>query len=74
MTQPTIMIDVPLTPNVLAQAGVSIADALWIHRLPTPAVRSQVIQRTPRGKDILFRVRQFLHEATMSGNASMPSA
>lgn len=71
MTLTTKTIDVPLTPHVLHGAGVSINDALWIQRLSANAAKSQVIQKTSRGKDVVFRVRNFMHQATMSGSASM---
>lgn len=70
MTTPTVTIDVPLTPQVLQQAGVSISDALWVSRLSTP-FGADVLSKSSRGKDILFRVTQCIFEATMGNRPQM---
>lgn len=49
----------PLSPQVMAQAGVSLSDALWYARIPVGHKKVQALN-TPTGTRILNSVRQYL--------------
>lgn len=70
MVQATVMIQVPLTPQVMQQAGVPLEDALWLTRLPQQQARTRAL-RTTRGENIIARVRRFAQQVTLSDASSM---
>lgn len=59
----TVLIEVPLAPQVLRLAGVPLEDALWLNRLPAGKARFTAL-RTSRGESILASVRNFIHRVT----------
>ena len=68
MTRTTVAIKEPLAPQVLSQAGVPLADAIWFDRLP-PAAKVNALSIHPRGAAILSRVRK--HMQTVVANQSI---
>ncbi len=63
MVPSAVTIDAPLSPKVMSQAQVPIEDALWFARLCSPRAKVYAL-RTPRGRQILERVREYMHKAT----------
>ena len=73
MIQTTLMVEVPLAPQVLHRAGVPLDDALWLTRLPKGRARFQAM-RTVRGEAILSAVRSFTHQVTTQTGMQMSGA
>ena len=61
----------PLSPQVMASAGVPIKEALWYARIPAGRPKMQALT-TPTGNRILERVRAF--QVKVSARDAMPLA
>ncbi|GEM_PF-4303393 len=53
----------PLSPQVMASAGVPLKEALWYSRIPSGRARVQALA-TPTGNRILDRIRAFREQMT----------
>ncbi len=65
MTRTAVAFKEPLAPQVLSQAGVPLADAIWFDRLP-PAAKVKALSIHPRGAAILLRVRKYMQTVVSS--------
>lgn len=63
MTLSTAIIDVPLEPALLRQAGVPLEDALWLARHRSFRARQRAL-RHHRGENIVHLVQRFIRTAT----------
>lgn len=63
MTLSTAIIDVPLGPALLREAGVPLEDALWLVRHRSFRARQRAL-RHRRGENILQQVQRFIQTAT----------